>query len=432
MANITYRKRTNGWEYRFDVGKVDGKRKQRSKSGFKTKAEAIKAGTEEFNKYHKTGVVLNDTDLSVAEYLDYWFMNVCVMENKSSTVSNYAGIIETHLKPHFGIYKLKVLNTAAIQEYVYYLRSKGLTKSTVSGIIGCLSSALNYAEITLNYIDRNPCDKVKLPDFKNKSDKGHYNLTDETINECISVLDDQIYFTTAIMIGFYTGLRIGEVFGLTWDDIDFENQTITVNRQIVKRNFGVDMRKVLEIRGKKTVKSEWYTADLKTDAANRTVYFVGELLQQLKKLKEWQNKNIKEYDEYYTNHYLKPEVDEKGETIYRVLPVSASLPTTLEKIDLVFVRENGEYISTDSFKYASRIIHNKVTKDFDFHSLRHTHATRLAENGINPISLQYRLGHTRIETTLKYYVHNSDKMKADEVDKINEVFGSDHKSLTTT
>lgn len=53
------------------------------------------------------------------------------------------------------------------------------------------------------------------------------------------------------MIGFYTGLRISEAFALTWDDIDFEKRTLSVNKQVVKRNFGADMRKVVEKKGKK-------------------------------------------------------------------------------------------------------------------------------------------------------------------------------------
>ena len=53
------------------------------------------------------------------------------------------------------------------------------------------------------------------------------------------------------MIGFYTGLRISEAFALTWDDIDFEKRTLSVNKQVVKRNFGADVRKVVEKKGKK-------------------------------------------------------------------------------------------------------------------------------------------------------------------------------------
>lgn len=65
-------------------------------------------------------------------------------------------------------------------------------------------------------------------------------------------------FRYSLLIGFYTGLRIGEVYGLTWDDIDLENATITVNKGMYKRNFGVDSRKVIKEKGKKEEKCGWY------------------------------------------------------------------------------------------------------------------------------------------------------------------------------
>lgn len=61
-----------------------------------------------------------------------------------------------------------------------------------------------------------------------------------------------------LMIGFYTGLRISETFTLTWDDIDLDNRTLTVNKQIVKRNFGADVQRVVEQKGKKEQRSSWY------------------------------------------------------------------------------------------------------------------------------------------------------------------------------
>ena len=84
------------------------------------------------------------------------------------------------------------------------------------------------------------------------------------------------------MIGFYTGLRISETFGLTWDDIDFEKRTISVNKQIVKRNFGADVRKVVEKKGKKEQRSSWYFTTPKTVTSVREVSFSETLYQALK------------------------------------------------------------------------------------------------------------------------------------------------------
>ena len=81
------------------------------------------------------------------------------------------------------------------------------------------------------------------------------------------------------MIGFYTGLRISEAFALTWDDIDFEKRTLSVNKQVVKRNFGADVRKVVEKKGKKEQRSSWYFTTPKTEASARTIPFGDTLYQ---------------------------------------------------------------------------------------------------------------------------------------------------------
>jgi hypothetical protein len=90
------------------------------------------------------------------------------------------------------------------------------------------------------------------------------------------------------------------VFALTWDDIDLQNCTLTVNKQTVKRNYGNDVRKVIENKGKKEKRPSWYFSTLKTKSSIRSVKFGYSLQKILKEEKVRQAENEMKHGEYYT------------------------------------------------------------------------------------------------------------------------------------
>lgn len=403
------RKRGSTWSYYFDMGKVDGKRQKKEKGGFKTKKEAEAGLAKAINEYNYSGTVFEPSEITVSDYLDQWYDLYCQPNLKYNTQVGYLRIIEGHLKPKFGQYRLKAITSAALQEYANTLKMNGLSKSHMVGILSVFGAAMDYAVEPLQYLSANPMRYIKFPKIEKKP-RERIILTLDEWEKIINRFPAGSRYHIPLMIGFYAGLRISETFALTWDDIDFEKREIYINKQVVKRNFGADVRKVVEKKGKKEMRSSWYFTTTKTQSSMRTIKFGETLYQTLKKEYTTQLKNELKYAEYYTIHVLKKETDEKGNEMQRIIPVQKCLESALSRVKMLCIAENGEYTSTDSFKYCSRIIHNELLLAFDYHSLRHTHATLLIESGADIKDVQIRLGHTNIQTTLQTYVHDTEKM----------------------
>ena len=93
----------------------------------------------------------------------------------------------------------------------------------------------------------------------------------------------------------------------------------------------------------------------------------------------------------------------------------------LERVYPVFIKENGEYRGTDTVRYLSKVVNYELGIDFNFHALRHTHATMLVEAGVPIKAISERLGHANVRTTLETYVHVTESMRTDVVNKFESM-----------
>lgn len=418
MAKLNIRNRNAGkhdkdgrpkppnWEYRFEAAKVDGKRKSISKSGFRTKKEAEQAGAKAMAEYNAAGLKFEPSEMSFADYMDYWYDNYVKLSCRYRTQASYRLIIDKHLKPALGAYRLRSLTPVILQDYINKKYTEGLKKTTLGNILGVLTGSLKYAVVPAQLLQSSPAEYIKKPKMSaERSEVNRTVISVEDFGRMMERFEPGNPFRYSLLIGFYTGLRIGEVYGLKWDDIDLKAGTLSVNRLIYNRsprNSGD--------------KPAWYFGDTKTAASVRTIKIGATLIRELKAYRTLQLQQRLEYGEHYTRIYTKPEKDEKGNIIHRLVEVESAIPVALPEADLVMRKENGQHSSIGSFKYASRVIHYDLGIQFNFHSLRHTHATKLIESGVSPKTVQARLGHENIETTLQTYVHNTEEMEQTAVD----------------
>jgi integrase len=197
-------------------------------------------------------------------------------------------------------------------------------------------------------------------------------------------------FYIPLQIAFNTGMRDSEVCGLTWDCIDLEEGKIKVEKIILKKAM------------------QWCFGTPKTTSSQREILIGKTLIDILKKHKKYQLENRLKYGEFYSNN------------LYKFEEINKKYNST----DLVCTKENGELVSTDSLKYLSRVVNYELGINFNFHSLRHTHATILLEADANIKDFQKRLGHSKLATTMDTYSHVTDKMNQDSVNIFEGVLNS--------
>ena len=417
MVNV--RKRGNVYEYNFDVAKIEGKRKRITKSGFKTKAEALKQGTIAYNEYLNTGRKFVSNEMSYSDFLDYWLDNHCKINLKYHTIEAYSNIVKTHLKPNLGFYKLSQITKPTLQDFLNKIYvEKAYSKNFLNNIRKVLKCSFNYA-VDNEYVKVNSAANLKLPKYDVQPKDVAHIFTTEEINTILDRFKNNHCVYYAFLTAYCTGLRIAEVFALTWDDIDFKNKTISVNKNILKKN-QAGGTKGRHLSGNST--TVWYFGTCKTQTSYRTVPIGDTLLKALKEYKEEQQIHKLNYGDTYMKHYKKNVINpynNKPET--KIVNAYAEIDVALPEVDFVFVKNNGVYEGTDSTKYPFKVIHYELGIPCRFHDFRDTHATKLIESGADIKAVSKRLGHRNIDITYNIYVRVTEKMENETANKFEEI-----------
>lgn len=393
---LTY-KRGNLWAYRFESAPVDGKRKWITKSGFKNQSEAYEAGMAAYTQYKQTGKSFTPSNISVSDYMDYWIDNYCKVNLKANTASTYKKKIDLYIKPAIGSYYLKDIEPSLLQELINNLFNTGMSRNSLGNVKGILTKSFAYAKTTARFINDDPSATISLPLPRAKAEvktkkKVRVVWTDEQLDTVFKTFAQGHIYHMPLLLAYRCGMRLGEIFGLMWNDIDFAKGILSVNRQVQNHN------------------DKWYLENPKYDSF-RTIELDDITLSELKRLYEHEKECEQYYNEYYNYIYCETLEDDSKRLTYE--PAG-------ESIHMVLVRDDGSWIQPRTMMHCFNVIHHKLGfTELDFHSLRHTHASNLLAKGADVKYVQDRLGHKNVATTLDIYAHVTETMRERNKDILN-------------
>lgn len=387
MGQVTARKRGKTWEYRFETASIGGKRHQTSKGGFSTKKEALEAGVLAKSEYDKTGIAFKPSEKSYSDYLDEWIESYGNLELSPNTISSYEKKIRLHIKPDLGKSKINALSHEQLQKFLQKKFDEGFSINSISIMKSIINNSLSYAVFPLKYLNINPAVSLKMPSKnaipKNPTrTKTRYVIPKDKISLILKRFPEGTTAHIPICLGYYCGLRHGEAFAIDINnDIDFKKGILHLKHQL------------------QFINNYWTLISPKYNSV-RDIDLNQKMLDLLKREKEIQENNKMKYGEYYKQ--LK--VNDKGQLNYE----------NGKNIQLATMRENGEFLSPRIIQHVGRVVHYEKGleyKEFDFHSLRHTHTTMLLACGADIKYVQKRLGHKNIKVTLDIYYQLTDDIR---------------------
>ena len=380
--------------------------------------------------YEAKKFVAKSENATVGMLLDMWVEEELKPGNLSNgTVMSYQGTVNRIKQYPISNRKLKSVTADHLQTFMDQLSfggvnpdgttSKALSKGYLRLFSAVLQGAFRFAVFPKRMISFNPMQYVvwrgKKDDYELFSeDNGDVATIPTLTHEMYLKLEDFLKAKDnpallPIQIAYYTGLRIGEVCGLTWQDVNLEKQYLTVRRSMRYNN----ARHKTEIGATKRRRV-------------RTVDFCDTLAEILRTAKLEQHKNRFKYGELFClNYYI--EVKEKDRTYYEVytLPRNEKVPEGYKEISFVCLRPDGAYESPSTIGVMCKRASQKVEglEGFHFHQLRHTFTSNLLSNGAAPKDVQELLGHADVSTTMNVYAHSTREAKRTSARLLDKVVG---------
>ena len=353
---------------------LQGRPIKKSKTVHCSKKEA-KIELAKFVADVQKGMYVEGKSLKFTDFVEIWKRDYGSTELAPSTYKRYLGILESRIIPFFGHFRVDKIKPTDIMQF-YDLLSKDtqivrrkdnngkktgkpLSPKTILEHHRLLRAMLQKA-VYWQMIVSNPAERVQAP--KTKKPKRKYYDDEQSkalISNLMELTEEQFKYKVAIILTIFTGVRLGELMGLEWDDIDFRNGIVSINRS----------SQYLADKGV-------FTKTPKTESSIRDVAIPDFVVSLLEDYKYWYDEQKYQYGElWYNSNRLFVQADGK--------PMH---PSTISKWFEKFVAQIGLPV-------------------INFHGLRHTNATLLIAQNIDVSVVAARLGHAQITTTLNFYVH---------------------------
>ena len=306
--------------------------------------------------------------MTVGGFLDSWLETVIKGSVRYSTYTSYKGYINNHINRFIGDDALAETKPANIQEFVSKLIEDGrIGARTIGIIVRLMSHAFSYAE-DYELILRNPCRRIRLPKVEEEEVEIFDNTEQTRIEKAVLNSGDNRNY--GVLLTLYTGLRIGELCALKWENVDFGNKCLYIRKSLnrAERNDG---------SGKKTMMVE---CEPKTKKSKRIIQLPDFIIKILRKLKSESNSQY------------------------------------------VFSMKNGKFVHPRTMQ----MLHKKLLAAAgvsynNFHVLRHTFATRAGANG-DAKTVSDTLGHSNAMITVNRYMHSQREQKQRMMNGLDKYF----------
>lgn len=366
----TVRKRSDGrWEGRYTGS--DGKQHSVYGRDQKSCTAALKAAMRDVD----SGTWMQPSQMTVGEWLDIWLTD-CQGDNSELTVLKYKSIVRNNFKSTIGNIKLLKLSPIHIRRFITTMKSKDLSQVTIANYTRVLKTALNAA-VEARLIKENPADRITISRGRVKG----FHIVDKSMFPAFIEAADKTKYGNELALMLYTGLRIGELRGLQWSDVDFAAGTLSIKRQLHPKSLTT-----------KRITAPKYDEE-------RTIYLPQSAINVLKA------QRIKQHEQR----------------------LATGTEWTEDEIshDLIFRMDNGKPLGDKTISNAVNYVGTTIgIPELHPHDLRHSYAIAALRSGVDVKTVQHNLGHKTAGMTLDVYVKYTEDAGKESAEKLSDYFAN--------